>query len=491
MNMQSWAGNTKAVRIVGLAAALAALLAALPAAFLTMDVFSTAAAAKRETPTSRSQIKLSFAPIVKKAAPAVVNVYVRRRLREFVSPFFEDPFFRRFFGPELGIPRERIQNALGSGETMTPEGIVVTNDHVIRGGGAAEIKVALADKREYDAHVIMRDANTDLAVLKIEGDGRKFPYLAFEDSDALEVGDLVLAIGNPFGVGQTVTSGIVSALARTSVGNGRAQFFIQTDAAINPGNSGGPLVDMNGKVVGINTAIFSKSGGSLGIGFAIPSNLVRLVVRAALEGGEIRRPWLGARLEDVTREIAEALGLERVAGALVVEVMPGSPAARAGLRPGDVIVSVDGRETADPRAFNYRFTTKGIGGHATLGVVREEGKLRLRVPLIEDPERGRREVRRLEGNHPLSGAEVANLSDALAEEIGLGERRGVVVLAVRRGSIAARYRIRPGDIVASVNRRRVTSTRQLARLLAQRPRVWRIAIKRRGRYLQMVVPGRL
>ena len=448
-------------------------------------------AGERRVPSGQGEIKLSFAPIVKKAAPAVVNVYVRHRVREFVSPFFEDPFFRRFFGRDFDVPRERVQNALGSGVIVSPDGVVVTNNHVIKGGGSAEIKVALADRREFDARVIMRDERTDLAVLQLEGGRGAFPYMTFDDSDALEVGDLVLAIGNPFGVGQTVTSGIVSALARTRVGNGRTQFFIQTDAAINPGNSGGPLVDMHGRVVGINSAIYSRSGGSHGIGFAIPSNLVQLVLRSAETGGEVRRPWLGARLEAVTSEIADALGLDRVAGSLVSEVYPGSPAARAGLKTGDVIISVDGREARDPRAFNYRFTTKGVGGKATLGVVREDGPVKIKVALREDPEKGRRDNRHLTGANPLAGTEVANLSAALAQELGLDSKEGVVVLSVRRGSIAGRYGVLPGDLVVSVNGTRIENTRGLEHALGGRPRIWRIAIRRRGRLRKLVVRGRI
>src|SRR6187200_3135409 len=234
------------------------------------------AAQRKEPPPSRPAAQYSFAPIVKTAAPAVVNVYVRARVPTFVSPFADDPLFRRFFGENFGMPQERMQNSLGSGVIATAEGIVVTNTHVVKIGGAAEIKVALADRREFDAKVILQDEKSDITVLKIEGGDGRFPYLEFEDSDKVEVGDLVLAIGNPFGVGQTVTSGIISALARTEMAQSDTQVFLQTDAAINPGNSGGALVDMNGKLVGINTMIFSQSGGSVGIGFAIPSNLVRV-----------------------------------------------------------------------------------------------------------------------------------------------------------------------------------------------------------------------
>ncbi len=245
---------------------------------------------RRAVPKSQAEIKQSFAPVVKRAAPAVVNVYVRHRVERQASPFANDPFFSRLFGDRFGIPRERIQNSLGSGVIVSTDGIVITNNHVIKGSGKAEITIALADGREFPAELVLKDEKTDLAVLRVDGDGIAFPSIAFNDSDTLEVGDLVLAIGDPFGVGQTVTSGIVSAVARTQVGISDYQFFIQTDAAINPGNSGGALVDMEGRLIGINTAIFSRSGGSHGVGFAIPSNMVRLVVHAALKGGNVQRP---------------------------------------------------------------------------------------------------------------------------------------------------------------------------------------------------------
>ena len=277
--------------------------------------FAVPAIAETQAPTSRETIRLTFAPIVKKAAPAVVNVYSRRVVRAR-SPLFDDPFFRRFFGEDspFGLNRERVQNSLGSGVILDPDGLIVTNHHVIV--DADEIRVVLSDRREFEAKVVLSDEHSDLAVLKIDLHGGHLPALPIGDSDELEVGDLVLAIGNPFGVGQTVTSGIVSALAR-SIGAADFRSFIQTDAAINPGNSGGALVDLDGKLVGINTAIFSRSGGSMGIGFAIPSAMVRVVLEAARHGGKFVRPWLGASGEAVTADIAEALKLQHPMGVLV------------------------------------------------------------------------------------------------------------------------------------------------------------------------------
>jgi len=325
------------------------------------------AAAQRTVPESAAVMKQSFAPVVKRAAPAVVNVYVRHRVERMTSPIFDDPFFGRLFGERFGIPRERIQNSLGSGVLASSDGVVVTNYHVIQGRGEAEITVALADGREFPAKLILKDEKTDLAILRLDAKGVAFPSIEFSDSDSLEVGDIVLAIGDPFGVGQTVTSGIVSALARTQVGISDYQFFIQTDAAINPGNSGGALVDMDGRLVGINTAIFSKSGGSHGIGFAIPSNMVRLVVQSALKGGKLQRPWFGASLQPVTPDIADSLGLATPSGALVANVHAKGPAAQAGLRAGDVVVSVDDKPVQNPQALQYRFVTKGIGGAVEIG----------------------------------------------------------------------------------------------------------------------------
>ena len=327
---------------------------------------SNALAQERRVP-SATELRLSFAPVVHRVAPAVVNVYAAKVVQNR-NPLFDDPIFRRFFGvPGNGGPQ--VQRSLGSGVIVDPSGLIVTNVHVIE--GADEVKVALADKREFEAAIVLKDKRSDLAVLRIKDAHERFPTLELANSDAVEVGDIVLAIGDPFGVGQTVTQGIVSALARTQVGVTDYQFFIQTDAAINPGNSGGALVDMAGRLVGINTLIFSRSGGSQGIGFAIPSNMVRVVVASARSGGAaVMRPWLGAKLQAVTADIADSMGLKRPAGALVANVDPASPAARAGLKAGDVIVAVDGQEVDDPNAFDYRFATKPLGGTAQLSILR-------------------------------------------------------------------------------------------------------------------------
>jgi Do/DeqQ family serine protease len=443
----------------------------------------------RVAPKSATALKQSFAPVVKKAIPAVVNVYVSRRVSQRVSPFMNDPFFQRFFR-DFGMPRERVQNSLGSGVIVGDEGIVVTNNHVIQGGDEAEITVALADGREFPADIILKDERTDLAVLRLQADGETFPSVVFADSDSLEVGDIVLAIGDPFGVGQTVTSGIVSALARTQVGISDYQFFIQTDAAINPGNSGGALIDMDGHLVGINTAIFSKSGGSHGIGFAIPSNMVRLVVEAALEGGTLRRPWLGASLQSVTAQLADSLGLESPRGALINEMNPAGPAAKAGLQIGDVVVSVDGQQVKDPEALQYRLVTKGIGGTAEIGVMRSGKPLAVSLKLIPAAEIPPRNEQLVEGRTPLTGAKIANLSPAVAEELDLdNEGPGVVVTDIARGTVAARVGLRPGDVVKTVNGTEIVSVEQLSALLAANTGGWQLQIARGGRVLSLQIGG--
>jgi Do/DeqQ family serine protease len=446
-----------------------------------------ARAQNKVPPPSREAAQYSYAPIVKRSSPAVVNVFARGTV-QVQSPFGDDAFFRRFFGDRFGMPTERMQNSLGSGVIVSPDGAIVTNTHVIKLGGATEIRVVLADRREFDAKVLQQDEKTDLAVLKIEGEGR-LPFLEFENSDALEVGDMVLAIGNPFGVGQTVTQGIVSALGRTEIAQSNAQVFIQTDAAINPGNSGGALVDMSGRLVGINTAIYSRSGGSHGIGFAIPSNLVKLVVESAVAGRKLERPWLGAKLETVTRDNAEALQLDRAVGAYVTRVYPASPAAQAGLLQGDVILGVDGVEAADARSIMYRLTTRGIGNTAELDVSRVGKRMAVNVTLRAPPKAGKDDVRNLAGDHPLDGARVSNLLPSVADELGLDQESGAVVLSVRKGSIAANLGFKAGDIVASIGSEQIDNVAKLEGLLKQRQKMWRMAVKRGGRTLQIQVPG--
>jgi len=457
-----------------------------PLALLLALASLPAAAQDRVVPTSPAQLTLSYAPVVKRVAPAVVNVYAAKVV-ENRNPLLDDPIFRRFFG-NPGAPREQIQRSLGSGVLVDPSGLVVTNNHVIE--GADQVKVSLADKREFEAEIVLKDARSDLAVLRIGDKKERFPAIDLGDSDALQVGDVVLAIGNPFGVGQTVTHGIVSAVARTQVGITDYQFFIQTDAAINPGNSGGALVDIGGRLAGINTAIFSRSGGSQGIGFAIPANMVRGVIASAQGGSSVvRRPWLGAKLQAVTPEIADGLGLKRPAGALVASISAKSPAARAGLKTGDLIVSIDGQPVDDPNAFDYRFATKALGGQAQLGVMRGGHETKVAVALQTAPESPREELL-ISARSPLLGAKVANLSPALAEQLRLDSTaEGVAVVDIANGSVAQSLGFQKGDVVVAVNNEQIATTSDLQRVVAKPSRLWRVTINRGGQQISVAFGG--
>jgi Do/DeqQ family serine protease len=444
-----------------------------------------ASAQERRVPASAAEIQLSFAPVVRRVAPAVVNVYAARVV-ENRNPFFADPFFRQFFGG--GIPKEQVERSLGSGVIVDPSGLVVTNYHVIE--GASDVKIALADKREFAADIVLKDQHSDLAVLRIKGAHERFPTLQFANSDDVQVGDIVLAIGDPFGVGQTVTHGIVSAVARTDVGISDYAFFIQTDAAINPGNSGGALVDLNGRLVGINSAIYSRSGGSQGIGFAIPANMVRVVVASA-EGGSktVKRPWLGAKLQQVTPEIAEGLGLQRPVGALVASVVGGSPAAQAGIKTGDLITSVDGQPVDDPTAFNYRFATKPLGGISQVGIRRDGHQFVVAVSLRPLPTVGREEVA-IRGRSPFAGVTVDNLSPALADQLRLDtDVQGVVITRVEPGSAADTVGFLKGDIIVTVNNHRIDKTADLERIANGGTRQWRMTIRRGNQQISVVFSG--
>lgn len=458
--------------------ALAALLA-LGAATFTAGPATAQGFFQRQTPESKAQLQMSFAPLVRQSGPAVVNVYGARREQRPRMSFMDDPFFRDFFGGGRQAP-ERMQQSVGSGVIVGSDGLVVTNHHVIE--GMTELKVALADRREFDAEVVLRDPRTDLAVLRVKGGDGKFTALPIGDSDQLEVGDIVLAIGNPFGVGQTVTQGIVSALARTQVGVSDYQFFIQTDAAINPGNSGGALVDMQGRLVGINTAIFSRSGGSHGIGFAVPANMVRTVIDSARSGGaSVRRPWFGARLDSIDREKAEALGLDRPTGAIVANLVDKGPAAEAGLRRGDVIVAVDGQEISDPDAFGFRFATKGLSGQTTLTVLRAGKRVLVPVKLGPAPETRPREPVSIKSRSPLAGLTVMNLSPAVAEELAIDSAtEGVVVSDVEQGSNAQQVGFQKGDVLLQINNDRPATSKDVERLTRERQFRWLLQISRGG-----------
>lgn len=430
--------------------------------------------ATRRVPTDAGSMKQSFAPVVRKASPAVVNVFARRVVRQQV-----DPFWGLFGG---GVPRERVQQSLGSGAVVRSDGVVLTNHHNIE--GAQEIMVVTADRREWPATVLLDDPRADLAVLKIETKGERLPTIAIDDSEAVQVGDLVLAIGNPFGVGLTVTNGIVSALARTETGISDYSSFIQTDAAINPGNSGGPLVDMDGDLVGVNTAILSRSGTSSGVGFAIPAAVARQVVSAALGGGHVVvRPWLGAKTQGVTAEIARSMGLSTPQGVVVTDVWPGGPAARAGLGQGDVIAAVDGQAVYDEGALTYRIGGHRPGDSVPLTVRRNGGAERsLPVRVDAPPSNPAPDEKTVNGRNPLGGATVVNLSPATAYAIGLDPfaGRGVLVTQVGQG-YAQTIGLQRGDFIREINGQPVATTADLARIVTSGARAWTVTIERDGR----------
>ena len=445
-----------------------------------------ALAQDRRVPASAAELRLSYAAIVQRVQPAVVNVYAAKMVQNR-NPLLDDPIFRRFFGVP-GQQPEQMQRSLGSGVMVDPSGLVVTNVHVIE--GADQVKVSLSDKREFEAEIVLKDSRSDLAVLRLKDSREKFPTLDLANSDELMVGDVVLAIGNPFGVGQTVTHGIISALARTQVGITDYQFFIQTDAAINPGNSGGALVDMTGRLAGINTAIYSRSGGSQGIGFAIPANMVRVVVASAKSGGKaVKRPWLGARLQAVTPEIAESLGLRLPSGALVASVLPNSPAARAGLKSSDLIVAVDGQTIEDPNAFDYRFATHPLGGTSQIDVQRGGKPVKLAIPLETAPDIGRNEIV-LSSRSPFQGAKVANISPAVADELHLDtDTEGVVVTDLGDDTTAANVGFQKGDIILAVNNQKIAKTSDLEKATRESARLWRITLMRGGQQINVTLGG--
>ena len=435
----------------------------------------------KRVPFGQAEIQLSFAPLVKQAAPAVVNVYAARK-RPDRSIFEGDPFFEQFFGREFRGP-PRVQSSLGSGVIVDSSGIIVTNNHVI--ADADEVKIALADGREFESRILLKDERVDLAILKIET-RQPLPFLAMANSDALEVGDLVLAIGNPFGVGQTTTSGIISALARNQVGVSDFGFFIQTDAAINPGNSGGALVAMSGELIGINTSIVTRGGGSIGLGFAVPSNMVKVMVETARQGGDrLIRPYIGATFEPVSSDIADSLGMDRPYGALVTSVVRSGPSERAGIRAGDVILSMDGFAVEHPDALGYRLSTAGIGKTARFEVLSKGATRVVSLRLEKPPVEVEPEEQAIEGRSPLAGLTVADLSPSLAQRLRIPQDvTGAVVTQIYKGSPAQRFGFRPGDILMEVNGAVITTTKDVVAAADSDPALWRIKINRGGQIIR-------
>lgn len=457
-----------------------------------MFLLAALPAIAQQVPQSREQVQLSFAPLVKQVSPAVVNIYTKRVVTRRVSPFMGDPFFEQFFGGSFGfggMPRQRVESSLGSGAIVDPAGLVVTNAHVI--AGADEITVGLSDGREFDAEKVVVDEPSDLAVLRIDPEKEKLPSIVLKPSETLEVGDLILAIGNPFGVGQTVTSGIVSAQARSSLNINDFNFFIQTDAAINPGNSGGPLVAMDGTVVGINTAIYSRDGGSLGIGFAIPSEMVATVIAATKNGmgseKGIIRPWLGISVQEITPDIAESLNFNRPYGVLVADLHKASPAKKAGIDVGDVVLTINGREIKEPAEMKFRMATIPLGDKAIFTVLQNDREKQVRVEAMAPPDDPPRREKALSGPHPLNGATVANINPAVAVELGIREEEGVVIMGFSRRSQALRM-AQIGDVIISVNGKDIEDVKDLEKALRdQNHRGWEFIISRDGYRRQVLL----
>lgn len=434
------------------------------------------ALAETRVPGSRADIALGFVPVVKAAAPAVVNIYASRVVATRASPFRGDPFFERFF-QDFGAIRPRVQNSLGSGVILSSDGIVVSNYHVV--GEATDIRVVLNDRREYVARVLLGDEEADLAILQVEG-ATDLPALALRDSDTVEVGELVLAIGNPFGVGQTVSSGIVSGLARsgTAMGNARG-YFIQTDAPINPGNSGGALVDVNGRLIGINTAILSRSGGSNGIGFAIPSGLVAQFVAQARAGkAEFERPWAGLGGQPVTPDVAEGLGLDRPDGIVISQVHPQSGFVGV-LQPGDVVAAVDGQPVNSPAEMVYRLSLAGIGARATITRLRDGKAEDITVALIAAPDDPPRNRIVTGARAVLPEVTLSTINPAVIEafRLPLGAE-GVIV--EDPGPYGARAGLRAGDILRGVNGTETRDSAVAARALEEAGRSLVLDVERGG-----------
>ncbi|MBU2891049.1 Do family serine endopeptidase [Celeribacter halophilus] len=459
---------------------------ALIAALLVFSVSTSARtgfAQVPQVPETRAEIQLSFSPVVKETAPSVVNIYASRVVEERFSPFAGDPFFSQFF--RSGPARQRVQRSLGSGVIVSEDGLVVSNYHVV--GEASDIRVVLSDKREYKGEVILADKEADVAVLRLDG-ASDLPALPLADSDALEVGDLVLAIGNPFGVGQTVSSGIVSGLARSgSAIPGGAGSYIQTDAAINPGNSGGALVDMSGRLVGINTSILSRSGGSNGIGFAIPANLVREFTRQA-EAGQTRfiHPWSGVTTQAVDDAVAEALGLDRPEGVVLAELHPQSPFAALGLTAGDVLLSLDGQPVLSPSDLEYRLSILPVGSKVKLSALRAGEPVELELSLIAAPGSDKTQRVEIRSTGPLGGMVVADVTPALIDEYGLSLKASGVVLLEAQGA-SARLGLQRGDRIVEVNNMEITTAEDLQKVARQRSSMWLLTVDRGGRLLRMRV----
>jgi serine protease Do len=424
---------------------------------LTGPLVTTADSAEKDPPQRLEALGKAFRDVSKKISPSVVyisTVYTMESLPEQYQELFDNEFFRRFFG----IPKQREyqRRGLGSGFILNEEGYILTNSHVVK--KAEEITVTLPDKREFDATVVGTDPMSDVAVIKIEG--KNLPTAELGDSGKMEVGDWVIAVGTPYGLSQTVTAGIISAAGRANVGIVDYEDFFQTDAAINPGNSGGPLVDIYGRVIGINTAIFSQSGGYQGIGFAIPVNMAKGIMESLIEKGHVVRGWLGVSIQSVTKDIADSFGLKKAEGALVGDVSKDSPADEAGVQRGDIIVSLDGKSVDTPTALKNRVAQKTVGSKVPLTVIRDGKKKTLQVKIgeLKSEEQTRKPKTDSSDTAPL-GIQVQELTPEIAAQLGYEQEKGVVVAGVKAGSPAAEANLQRGDLIQEINQTPVDSVK--------------------------------
>ena len=412
-----------------------------------------------------------FPAVAKATMPAVVNISTSRVVKSQggpASPFMDDPMFKHFFGDQfnkqLQIPRERREASLGSGVIVSADGYIVTNAHVVE--KADEIKVLLSDKREFIGKVVGSDPKSDVAVIKING--KDLPTLTWGDSEKIEIGEYALAIGNPFGLNSTITLGIISAVGRANMGIEQYENFIQTDAAINPGNSGGALVNTRGELIGINTAIFSRTGGNMGIGFAIPSNMAKGVMDSLIKTGKVVRGYLGVSIQDVNAKIAKQFGLEQAQGALVGDVVSGSPAEQAGIKSGDVIVRFDGKAIENSTALRHRAAETAVGKNVEIDLVRDKKPVKLSLKVVEQPKDMTAAGGSVKGEGKsamLAGIEVRDISADAARQLNLPRGlQGVVVSQVEVGSAAEEAGVQAGDVIVELNRKPVRNTEDFRRL---------------------------
>jgi serine protease Do len=422
--------------------------------------------AKPNVPRQIIETERAFSEIVSTVSPSVVNISTTKVVRKDTGPFSEDPFFD-FFSPfhDFGMPKKWKERSLGSGVIVSSDGYIITNNHVVE--KADEIKVTLLDRRIFKGHIVGADPKTDIAIIRI--DANNLPTLTWGDADKLQVGEFVLAIGSPYGLSNTVTMGIISAVGRANVGIADYEDFIQTDAAINPGNSGGPLVNIKGEIIGINTAIFSKTGGYQGIGFAVPSNMVRLVMDQLVQKGKVTRGWIGVTIQELTPELAQEFGLKKSKGALVSDVGKDSPAAKAGIMRGDVILEFNGKEVKDVSSLRNMVAQSKTGSEITLKILRAGKEFAVKVLIVELP----REVAEVSPERlpndteakALTGLTVIDLSREIVRQLGFNkDEKGVVVVRVEPGSPADDAEIKKGDIIKEINKKEIYNLEDFNRI---------------------------